>query len=77
MISRLFGALLLAVVVLGAVAVAPVHAGKRARGRDCVTCTQNVPDCKPGYRLVKQTCRRCAHCAPKRSVETQSTQSLR
>jgi hypothetical protein len=71
MIRRVLGSVLLAATVLGVLTVLPVHA--RGRGRDCVTCLQVVPQCKTGERVVRQTCRKCAHCAPKRSVETRST----
>ena len=29
---------------------------------NCVACTQAIPTCSQGFRLVPQTCNQCAHC---------------
>ena len=29
---------------------------------DCIICTQVIPDCSPGQKIVGQTCNECAHC---------------
>ncbi len=31
---------------------------------DCIFCTQFVPECTEGEKLVPQTCKKCAHCEP-------------
>jgi len=56
---RLLGTALLATVFLGALTIlppAPVQA------RECIICPQIAIECGTCYRLVPQSCDRCAYC---------------
>lgn len=31
---------------------------------DCIICSQFVPECRSSEKLIRQTCKQCAHCEP-------------
>ena len=57
---KLFAASLFSVIAFGALALVPPAPPVQAR--ECIFCPQIAIECGPCYRLVHQTCTKCAHC---------------
>jgi hypothetical protein len=59
MLRRLFGTALLATAFLGSLAA---FVPSPATARECIVCPQIAIECGTCYKLVPQSCDRCAYC---------------
>ena len=59
MIRRLLGTAVLSSAFLGTLALLP---SAPAQARECIICPQIAIECGTCYKLVPQSCDRCAYC---------------